>query len=413
MKELRIGIIGCGVISHRHMTIWSQIAGVSVVACAEIDPVKLKNWGERYHIPEDSRYSNFRELLARDDLDAIDVCVHNNLHVPISLEVLKAGKNCYCEKPMAGSYADAKLLYDAGRTLGPKLAVQISSVFNYQTRKARSMADSGQLGKLYHSRIVGNRFVGRPGVDGPGLTTDFYSKEIGGHGPIFDIGVYHISQMLYIAGMPEVDSVYGAMYNESHMDMRLLHGRTYDVEMLGLGIVRFTNDMTMDIFESWAFNQEVVGENMIVGTEGGLRILNTDTHGGEIAWRGAGLIGRGPGGPGLNHPELEFIGYNGNEQYSMNLRCHMNEMAEEAADPSMAKWNDNHSHWVAYLRGELTDETRIDTPYIGMQAALVSEGIVLSNELRRSVTREEIEELSVSTAVRHQVTDWGTFDYEL
>ena len=136
MKELRIGIIGTGMISNRHMTVWSKIPGTKVVAGCDIDENKVKAWGAQYGIPEDCLYTDFREMLKRDDLDAIDVCVHNNLHTPVSVAVMKAGYPCYSEKPMAASYADAKILYDAQKATGQKLAVQISSIYNLQTRLA-------------------------------------------------------------------------------------------------------------------------------------------------------------------------------------------------------------------------------------------------------------------------------------
>ena len=136
MKELRIGIIGTGMISNRHMTIWSHIPGTKVVAGCDIDQAKVRAWGERYGIPQEDLYVDFREMLKRDDLDAIDVCVHNNLHTPVSVAVMKAGFPCYCEKPMAASYADAKIIYDAAKATGQKLAVQLSSIYNLQTRLA-------------------------------------------------------------------------------------------------------------------------------------------------------------------------------------------------------------------------------------------------------------------------------------
>jgi len=410
MKELRIGIIGCGTISHRHMFTWPYVPEAKVVAAAEIDPIKLKRWGQQYRFDEKDLYTDFRELLKRDDIDAVDVCVHNNLHTPIAIEVLKAGKHCYSEKPMAGSYADAKLLYDAGKTIGPKLAIQISSVFNYQTRKAKEMINAGKLGELYHGRIVGNRLAGRCGLDMPQMSSDFMSKEIGGHGPLFDIGVYHISQMLYLAGLPELESVYGAAYNKCHMDERLLRGRKFEVEDLGIGLARYKGGFTLDMFESWAFNQEEVGENLLVGTEGGFKIINCDGVGGEIAIREYSKMM--PGSNFFGHPELTFIGYENNQRYEMKLRCQENQSMEEIADPKMAWFNNNQTHWAAYLRGDLTDETRIDTPYIALQSALVSEGVFLSDKLGHSVTKDEIEAMSTSTAVRRQVTPWGTFDYD-
>ena len=109
LKEIRVGIIGTGMISHTHMQRYAKIPNAKVVAACDLNQEKLDAWRAQYGV--ESGYTDYRELLKRDDIDAVDVCLHNNLHVPMALEVLKAGKHCYCEKPMAGSYADAKLLY--------------------------------------------------------------------------------------------------------------------------------------------------------------------------------------------------------------------------------------------------------------------------------------------------------------
>ncbi len=406
MKELRIGIIGCGVISHRHMTIWSHIPGAKVIAAAEIDPAKLEDFGEKHCITD--LYTDFRQLLARDDIDAVDVCVHNNLHTPISVEVMRAGKHCYSEKPMAGSYADAKILYDAAQIYKRKLAIQISSLYNLQTRVAKEMVNRGDLGNIYHARSVGHRRCGRPGVDIP-LSPDFISKEIGGHGPLFDIGVYYLSQMLYILGMPKLESVYGAAYAGYHLNERILRGHKYEVEDLGLGIARFANGMTLDIYQSWALNMDEVGTNFIAGELGGLKLIRINGGGSELASYMAGTPRPADCG---EKADLEFFGIENGMMVSKKLDCPTNMRMEAISNPKISVYNDNQVHWAAYLRDELTDEIRIDTPYIAMQTAFLSEGIFLSDKLRRSVTADEISEMSVSTAVRKQITEWGIFEYE-
>ena len=154
MREVRVGIIGAGMISHRHMLIYSNIERhaaqlgfkAKVVACAEINPDRLKKWGEQYGFEEKDLYTDFRKMLERDDIDVIDVCVHNNLHTPISIAAMKAGFDVYCEKPAAASYHDAKLMIDCAEKLGRKFHVQISSLMTPQTRVARDMIARGDLG---------------------------------------------------------------------------------------------------------------------------------------------------------------------------------------------------------------------------------------------------------------------------
>lgn len=404
MKELRIGIIGTGLISHRHMRVWSHIPNTKVVAGCDIDEKKVKDWGVQYGIPEEDLYVDFREMLKRDDLDAIDVCVHNNLHTPVSVAVMKAGFPCYCEKPMAASYADAKILYDAQKVYGQKLAIQISSLYNLQTRCAKKMVEDGKLGKLYHARSVGHRREGRPGFDMANFSRDFISKEIGVHGPLCDMGIYHLAQMLYIMGMPELDTVYGLSSADYYRDERMLPpGVAYEVEDLSVGIAKFKNGVSLDIYEDWAMHMDTVGTSFIAGSMGGIKLIDVDSSGGEFAV---------PKGGRGQTPTLEFFGYEDGLKTSKVIDCQENGKKEVIKDPRIALYNDNQVHWVAYLRGDLTDETRIDSPYIAMQTALLSDGIFISQQQNRNVTAEEIKAMSKSIALHRQETPWGVIEYD-
>ena len=94
MKEIRIAIIGTGMISHRHMTVIENLKkrgqALKVVAAAEIDKEKLEAFGKQYGIPEENLYQDFREMLKRDDIDEVEVCVHNNLHTSVATAVMAA-----------------------------------------------------------------------------------------------------------------------------------------------------------------------------------------------------------------------------------------------------------------------------------------------------------------------------------
>ncbi len=401
MKEIRIGIIGTGVISQRHMTVWEKIPDVKIVCGADISRKVLDQWGEKYGVTD--LYTDFRDLLARDDIDAVDVCVHNNLHVPISIAAMKAGKHVYCEKPMAGSYRDAKLLYDAQKVFNKKLAIQISSIFNMQSRVARDMIARGDLGRIYHARTYGFRRLGRPGADIQFLSPDFFSAEFGGHGPLFDMGVYRISQMLFAMGMPQLDCVFGAAYQEIEIDDKLLGGKPYEVEDFGVGLARFKNGLTMDIVESWAVNIDQLGSNFITGSKGGLKFVNLDAYGGPMA--NPELAAKQP-------LDLEFYGIENGMHIDKKLNIPFNQRLDLVVNPQNALFDDNQRHWLAYLNDELTDETRYDTPWIALQTMLVSEGIFLSQQLGRSVTADEIDAMSESNAVRRQNTDWGVIEYD-
>ena len=269
MKEIRIAIIGTGMISHRHMTVINNLKkqgqALTVVAAAEIDKDKLEAFGKQYGISEEKLYQDFREMLKRDDIDEVEVCVHNNLHTSVATAVMVAGFDCYSEKPMSASYADAKILYDAQKKYGKKLAIKISSIYNPQTRIAKKMIEEGKLGKVYHARSVGHRRQGRPGYDMPFFSKDFINPKVGVHGPLFDLGIYHLAQMLYVLGMPELESVYGVQSCDYWTDERIdkITNRIAPVEDLGVGIARFKGGLSMDIGQSTWMKSEQASQQVL------------------------------------------------------------------------------------------------------------------------------------------------------
>ena len=100
-RTIRVGLIGVGQIGKSHVDKYANMPGVEMVAVADLNQAEAQRVAEKYHIA--NVYSDFRQMLARDDIEAVDVCLHNNLHAPVTIAALEAGKDVYCEKPMAGS----------------------------------------------------------------------------------------------------------------------------------------------------------------------------------------------------------------------------------------------------------------------------------------------------------------------
>ncbi len=390
MKEIRVALIGTGVISKQHMERYGKIPNAKVVAACDIDKEKLEAWGEKYQVKD--LYTDYRELLKRDDIDAVDVCLHNNLHVPMALEVLRAGKHCYCEKPMAGSYADAKLLYEEAKKTGKELSIHLDFLFRPQSRVARKMVEDGELGHVYHARSVGLRRCMRPGLDvpPPAFSHDFITKQWAGHGALYDMGVYHISQLLYILGVPQLERVTGRTYQEVAFHEKPASQAGMEVEELGVGLATYKNGLTLDILESWAIHMDEFGPAFLVGSKGGLKLTEDVVRGNTV-------------------PGLKFLTTKGNANVDIDLRVGENAMYQAYQDPSQRFWEDDQACWIAYLAGEIPQ--RYDTAWLALQTMLVSEGIFLSGQLGREVTAQEIEALSPSIAVWEQQTPWGTFHY--
>lgn len=363
-RPVRIGLIGAGQISGIHQAAYAKIPDAQMVAIADINESAARAAAEAHQIP--NVYTDFREMLLRDDIDAVDVCLHNNFHRPATEAALEAGKHVYCEKPMAGSYHDAAAMMKAAQRAGLKLSIQLSSLFLDATRAARELIDSGLLGDIFHARSTGFRRRGRPFVDGYGTPT-FVQKKNSAGGALYDMGVYHIAQMLYLMGNPEVVRITGKTYQKTDIDPARERESGYDVEELGLGFVRFKGDQTLDIIESWAIHLDSFEGSSIVGSKGGIRLnpfgfyssqgdLNMDSTVdlGAARFRWDRVRGDGP--------------YYGSAQ----------------------------GHWIAALQGKVK---LLPTAEIALNTMLISEGIYLSDKEGRDVTPEEVRESSKSTAI--------------
>ena len=365
MKDIRIGMIGVGQIGKSHIQNYSQIKGAKIVAAADVNEAELKRVAAENKIPH--TYTDFRQLLDRDDLDSVDVCLHNNFHAPVTIAALRAGKNVYCEKPMAGAYVDAKAMLDEAGKQKRMLSIQLSTVFAPETKIARHLIAKGRLGDLYHARSIGFRRRGRPYVDGYG-TASFVQKKVAAGGALYDMGVYHIAQILFLLGMPKVERISGKVYQETGMDAgrRKLSG--YDVEELGLGFVKCAKGVTVDIMESWAIHMGPFEGSFIAGSKGGVRLSPFSYH--------------------CTTDDVEMdatfdIG-------TANWRWHQLKEKEYAYDSPQ-------QHWIAAQQGVVD---LFPTAEVALQTMLISEGIYLSDRLGREVTAQEVLTHSKSTAVK-------------
>ena len=108
---VEIGIVGAGNRGHTHTRAYSEVDGADVVAVADIDQDAATELADEHGVP--AVYEDFRAMFADAGLDAVSVCVHNNLHRPVAEAAADAGLHVFSEKPLAATYTDAKAIADA------------------------------------------------------------------------------------------------------------------------------------------------------------------------------------------------------------------------------------------------------------------------------------------------------------
>jgi predicted dehydrogenase len=362
-ERIRIGIIGCGQIAQHHMKTYAGIEGAHMTAFCDANLAAAQKAVEDFG-PGDA-VDDFRWILERDDIDAVDVCLHNNLHAPVTIAALQAGKHVYCEKPMAGSFADAEAMHKAAAASGKHLHIQLSTLYADETRAARELIADGHLGEVFHARSAGFRRRGRPYVDGYG-TPSFVQKSHASGGALYDMGVYHIARILHLMDSPTPERISGRIYQKTDMDQARRDNSGYDVEELGLGFIRFTDGRTMELAESWAAMLDTFGGSFLLGSKGGVRL---DPFGFFTS---------------LGHISIDATARLGEARYRWD---------NVVGDGGV--WGDSQRHWIAALQGHIE---LLPTADIALNTMLISEGVYLSSELGREVTADEVREKSVSTA---------------
>ena len=112
-NRIAIGIIGTGSQGILNLKAFLRKPSAQVIAVCDVDYSHREEARKIARLSGDALYNDFRELLARQDVDAVVVCTPDQWHVPISIAAAKAGKDIYCEKPLAYNVAEGRMLCDA------------------------------------------------------------------------------------------------------------------------------------------------------------------------------------------------------------------------------------------------------------------------------------------------------------
>jgi predicted dehydrogenase len=157
-KVLRIGLIGGGFMGRTHSNGYKRVSDffpelayrpeLKAVCTRREDKVKAfaEQWGYQ------SYETDWKKLIARDDIDAVDICTPNNMHAEIAIAAAEAGKMILCEKPLARTVAEGQEMVNAVEKAGVNNTVW----YNYRripaVTLAKQIVDSGKLGRIFHYR---------------------------------------------------------------------------------------------------------------------------------------------------------------------------------------------------------------------------------------------------------------------
>jgi predicted dehydrogenase len=269
MSKVRVGMISY---DHVHAEFRSRALAemaddVRIVAIAEPDEVRgeaaARKFGSKY-------YQDYRDLLSRNDLDLVFIHSANNTHKEIVLETVKAGKNLFCEKPLANTVLDAEEMVEAVNRTGLRHAVGFCSRFIPEAERAREMIGAGMLGRLLSVKaLIG--LAGIKEIGCPEYMAEWMADPVrGGGGALIDEGAHAFDLLHWLVG--DIKSVCSATANLNKPQIK--------VEDNAITLIEFQNGALGMLSTLWSLNIDIGMRNVLefYGTDGTLFVELTSKN---------------------------------------------------------------------------------------------------------------------------------------
>lgn len=269
MKKLNIGLIGYGGIGRVHAMAYRAIPfhygltadTVNLVGVATSRTETAAQAARE--IGCDFWTADYRDLLARDDIDIVDICVPNHMHEEIVIAAAEAGKHIYCEKPLSMGVEDGRRIVAAVEQAGVKSQLTFNFRFYPAITRARQLMDEGFVGRVFSFR---GRYFRASYIDSNKPLSWRLQKEISGGGALADLGSHVLDVLYYLLGdFGSVQATLDTLIKErpvaagaaekgivdvddiALMQLRMADGTLGQVEIsrMGTGV---TNDLQFEIY---------------------------------------------------------------------------------------------------------------------------------------------------------------------
>lgn len=261
MAKLRVGVIGIGEIgTTKHLTQLKRNSDrVDIVALCDVVPQRCEKAIEDFGLNA-SIYTDYHEMIDKENLDMVHVCTPNPLHCEMTLYGLGKGCNVYCEKPLALTWEDAQKMLAAEKESGKTLACGTQWRYNTAPMAMKKMFDEGEFGDVYYIRSSQLRPRRLPAY---GVYT---SKELNGGGVLLDGGPHSIDLPMWMTSNYDVATVRGVTFDKMKNfpeanDLGPWDPEKFDVEDSAYAMITMKNGMMIFVETAWASNmiQEAPG----------------------------------------------------------------------------------------------------------------------------------------------------------
>lgn len=259
MKKLGFGIIGLGMISEFHMEAIRGVEDAEIKAVSSRNEERAKEVGEKENC---FWTSDYKALLASEEVDVVCVTTSSGSHAEIGLEVLRSGKHLVIEKPLAMTSEQAQILVNEAKERGLLISVISQRRFESQHQAIRSVLDEGKLGKLLLVEVTCPYYRTQAYYD----SADWRGTIAEDGGALMNQAIHSIDLLLWFADAP-VQSVYGKIATQTHV---------MEAEDLGMAILTFRGGHFGKIMASTSIQPGFAPKLAIFGERGSIIVEGKD-----------------------------------------------------------------------------------------------------------------------------------------
>ncbi len=289
-KKLKIGFIGTGGIANSHIKAYLNQPDVEIVCGADLIPGKARGFLDNYNLTEAKDYTDYKVMLAENELDAVSVCTYNSQHAPCAIYALEHGLNVLLEKPFTVTLEEAVAVRRAEKASGKVLSIGFQPRFDANMKMIKKIVESGELGEIYYIQTGGGRRHGIP----VGWSTTFIEGDKGAIGAIGDIGCYSLDMCLNAMGYPKPVTISGRVSDffgktpEAYTtktdcpEQQKKYADLFAVDDFASAYIRLDNGVVLDFRIAWYMHLDTPGDTIIMGKKGSLRIPSTDCWNGTV-----------------------------------------------------------------------------------------------------------------------------------
>ena len=272
---MRVGIIGCGNISETYFECQNLFNNFNVVACADINIEAAKKSAEKYNVNAFS----VDDILSNEDVDLIINLTIPAAHKEIIMKSLNAGKHCFSEKPLAMSFSEGLEISELAISKNLYVGCAPDTFLGAAGQKARSLIEDNKIGNV----VLGTFNLMSHGMEHWHPNPDFFFKP--GAGPVFDVGVYYITQLVNLIGpIKSISSLSGTATPERIITSEPRNGEKIKVETPTtlMGTLEFHNNAKIQFFCSWDVWKHKHSTIELYGLEGSMIVPDPNFFSGDI-----------------------------------------------------------------------------------------------------------------------------------